>query len=147
MSGPESNFWRTVNLHLFPFGRLVRVENSALAGTPDVNYVLTRPKPGSLPASGWIELKHLDDYPDRRMTPIVIKHLELEQVLFLEDWAAAGGRAWMLLKAPPWILLFDHVGTRGVYERNVAACDGPAVAKVAGLGKFPTGAILKALTQ
>lgn len=147
MSGPEATFWRSVSLNLSPFGKMVRVENGAGAGTPDVAYVLTRPKPGSLPASGWIELKQLDDYPTKPMTPIVLKHLTLEQVLFAEDWSAAGGRAWMLLKATPWILLFDVVGIRGVYEKNVAAADGPAIARVAGFGKFPTGALLKALTQ
>ncbi len=148
MSGPESNLWRTVNAALGPFGKLRRIENSLEEGGADVAYVLTRPKPGSLPASGWIELKAVDDYPARAKTPLRIEHLTKEQVLFAEDWAAAGGRAWLLLRIPPWHLLFDPAGIRGLYERKVLAADGPAVAKVAVMGaRFPTGPILKELTR
>lgn len=143
----ESSFWQTVNKHLSPFGMLRRVESSAGNGTADVAYCLTRPKPGSLPASGWIELKSAEAYPIRRLTPIRAPHLSFDQVQFAEDWTAAGGRAWLLLKSPPWLLLFDPAGIRGLYEGSIAAADGPAIAKAAGMGKFPTGSILRCLTQ
>lgn len=143
----ESGLWRTVKSHLSPFGELRRIENGVGTGEGDVVYCLTSPKPGSLPATGWLELKSGADYPVRPMTPLRAPHLTIEQVQFAEDWSAAGGRAWLLLKSPPWFLLFDPPGTRGLYELKVAAADGPAVAKVAGMGKFPLGRVLRALTQ
>jgi hypothetical protein len=148
MSGPESNLWRTFRANLSPFGMLRRIENSIDRGEGDVAYCLTRPKPGSIAATGFVELKVVDGYPARRSTPLRIDHLTKEQVLFAEDWAAAGGRAWLLLKIPPWHLLFDPAGIRGLYDRSILAADGPAVARFASLGaKFPTGGVLKCLTQ
>lgn len=147
MSKPESRFAKVVGENLSPFGVVHRIENAIDLGTADVAYVLTRIKAGSAAASGWIELKVLDDYPARPSTAIRIAHFEKEQLLFLEAWVAAGGRAWLLLRAPPWTLLFDAAGARAVYERRVAAADGPAIARAAGFGvKFPTGPVLRALT-
>lgn len=142
----ESNLWRTFNDNLGPFGLLKRIEDSTDDGTADVIYCLTRPKPGSLAAAGIVELKRVDAFPVRPSTPLRIRSLTKDQVLFAEDWARAGGRAWLLLRAPPWYLLFAVADIRGLYEGRVAACDAPAIAKVAAMGRFPTGPILKALT-
>lgn len=147
MSRSESGYWSTVDENLGPFGLLVRIENALDDGTPDAAYVLTAPKPGSLPASGWLELKAIDDYPKKPSSPLRVPKLLRKQVLFLEAWADAGGRAWLLLKAPPWHLLFDAAGARAVFEQGVSAADGPAVAKVAAMGTFPTGPMLRALTK
>lgn len=142
----EAAYWPTVRENLSPFGILRRVENGVGGGDGDVIYCLTRPKPGSLASTGFIELKSLPSYPVRRSTPIRPPHLSKDQVLFAEDWAAAGGRAWLLLRAPPWTLLFDVAGIRALYQGEVPAMDGPAVARAAGMGRFPTGPILKCLT-
>lgn len=143
----ESGLWATTRENLSPHGKLVRIETATSLGVPDVAYVLTRPKPGSIAATGWIELKKLDAYPVKPSTPITIARDKLtkDQVDFARDWETAGGRAYMLLRAPPWYLLFDAAGIRGVWERSVTAADGPAVAKAAGMGRFPTGAILRVL--
>ena len=142
----ESNFWRTANLHLSPFGKLKRIENSAEDGTADAIYVLTRPKPGSLPATGLLELK-VADLPVRPLTPLRPRHLEKDQVLAAEEWAKAGGRSWLLVRARPWVFLFDVQGIRSLFEGEVASADAPAIARVAAAGKFPTGPILKELTR
>lgn len=142
----EGSYWPTVRDHLAPFGVLRRVENSVGGGDGDVLYCLTRPKPGSLPATGFLELKYLPAYPTKRSTPLRHRHLTKDQVLFAEEWAAAGGRAWLLLRAPPWTLLFDVRGIRGLFEGVIPAMDGPAVARAAAMGRFPTGPILKCLT-
>lgn len=142
----ESNFWSTVHANLSPYGALKRIENSADKGTGDVAYCLTRPKPGSLAASGWLELK-VAEWPAKPLTPIRPRHLTKDQVLFAEEWSDAGGRAWLILRATPWYLLFDPAGIRGLYEGRVCARDAPAVAKAASIGRFPTGPVLKALTS
>lgn len=143
----ESAYWPTVRESLSPFGVLRRIENSAGSGEGDVLYCLTRPKPGSPAATGFVELKSLPAYPARRSTPIRPPHLSKEQVLFAEEWDGAGGRAWLLLRAPPWHLLFDARGIRMLHQGEVAAMDGPAVARAAGMGRFPVGPILRCLTQ
>lgn len=140
----ESNFWQTVKANLEPFGALRRIENSAAEGTADVAYCLTRPKPGSIAASGFIELK-IAAWPARPLTPIRPRHLTKDQVLAAEDWVAAGGRSWLLLRAAPWYLLFDAAGIRGLFDGNVCAADAPAIAKAAGMNRFPTGPILRCL--
>lgn len=142
----ESNFWRTVSANLSPFGKLKRIESSTEDGTADVAYVLTRPKPGALPATGFLELK-IADWPARRLTPLRPRHLEKDQVLAAEEWADAGGRAWLLVRATPWVLLFDVPAIRALYEGKVASADAPAIARAAGMGRFPTGPILKCLTM
>jgi hypothetical protein len=142
----EAAYWPTVRDHLSPFGVVRRIENGVGGGDGDVIYCLTRPKPGSTAATGFIELKSLPAYPAKRSTPIRPPHLSKDQVLFAEEWAAAGGRAWLLLRAPPWTMLFDVPAIRMLYQGEVAAMDGPAVARVAAMGRFPTGPIFKCLT-
>lgn len=142
----ESSLWRTARDKLSPFGKLVRIENALASGVADVAYVLTRPAPGSRPASGWLELKQISAFPARPSTPLVVEHLTIEQVRFAESWSAAGGRAFMLLRIPPWFLLFDAAGIRGVHEREVLAGGAAKVALVAARGRFPAGPILRELT-
>lgn len=141
----ESNFWQTVKAHLGPFGTLKRIENSAGDGTADVAYCLTRPKVGSLPASGFVELK-VAEMPIRPTTVLRPRHLTIDQVQFAEEWSAAGGRSWLLVRATPWTFLFDVAGIRGLFEEKVASGDAPAIARAAGINRFPTGPILKCLT-
>ena len=142
----ESNFWQTVKDNLSPFGILRRIENSAGLGTPDVVYCLTRMKEGSIPATGFIELK-VAEYPARSSTPLRPRHLSKDQVDFAADWVKAGGRVSLLLRAAPWYFLFDAAETRALYEGLVPAAIAPVVASAAGTGRFPTGAILRELTK
>jgi hypothetical protein len=142
----ESAFWSTIRSHLAPFGKLVRIENTIEPGTADAFYALRRPGRNAV-GQGWLEVKSIEAYPVRPSTPIRIEHLTKEQVDFARDWTAAGTPVHMLLRAPPWVMLFDARGIRGVYERAVTANDGPAVARVAAMNKFPTGPILRELTK
>lgn len=111
----------------------------------DVAYVLRRPGRNAN-AFGWLELK-VTTFPVRPSTPLRIEHLTKAQVDFAVGWTNEGVRAYMLVKASPWILLFDTAGIMGVYGREVTAKDAPAVAKVAAMNKFPTGPLLRELTR
>lgn len=141
----ESAFWGTVRDHLSPFGRLDRIENAVASGMADVAYVLRRPGRNAA-EFGWLELK-VTNFPARASTPLRIDHLTKEQVDFAVGWSAEGVRAHMLVKAPPWYLLFDVAGIRGVYGLEVMAGDAPAVARAAAMNRFPTGPILRELTK
>lgn len=94
----ESHAWAVARDALAPFGVLHRVENPILIGFPDVVYCL-------IGCSGMIESK------------ATVGTLKLEQVLFAENWAAAGGLVFTLLRADAIWFLYDAVGTRRLYEK------------------------------
>jgi hypothetical protein len=72
----------------------ISVENSARAGTPDVNYV-----------EGWIELKKLPRWP-RPGEPVRCGHFRPGQRVWIRRRARAGGRVHVLLQVGrDWLLL------------------------------------------
>lgn len=71
------------------------IENGVGAGTPDVNF-----------ADGWIELKSIDDWPKRPATPLRVDHFTAAQRAWLRVRCLRGGRAFLLLKVGPEVLLF-----------------------------------------
>lgn len=85
----------------------IAVENGALPGTPDVNYV-----------EGWIELKWLPKWPRVNPSrPILLTHFTPQQRLFLLSRTRANGKAWLMLKVgrDEWFLFqgaiaAEHVG-------------------------------------
>lgn len=94
--GSEAALRSVFKDRLAPFGLIQRVENRVEAGTPDVLYLISRlpaPRPA---ATGWVELKYIGAWPARASTPVRSDTLTLAQVLFLEGWTRAGGRAWLL---------------------------------------------------
>lgn len=80
----------------------MRVENPALPGTADVNWLGTSRK---LTREGWIELKHVDKWPVRGGA-LQIPHFTPQQRLWLTKRWRFGGRAYMLLRVgQEWLLL------------------------------------------
>lgn len=146
----ESSLWTTTKKNLSLFGKLVRFENAVGEGEGDVVYCLRSPKPGSPGVTGFVELK-VAELPVRPTTPIRPHHLELDQVKFAEDWSAAGGRAFLLLRMAPFYLLFDPPGIRALYQGGVpsgiVSFGGPGAPIVVGRGKFPLGPILRRLVE
>ena len=142
----ESNLWRNVHHKLSLFGVLKRIENKVDLGTPDVAYLLRRPKQDK-PTAGWLELKCLTDFPSKPNTPLNIEHLTLEQVMFLEEWTRSGGNAFMLLQVRDCHFLCDASTTRGIYKRVIVRRQLINEALVSStLGGFPTRRILECLT-
>ena len=110
----EANLWSDVRQFLSPFGFFHRVENKVDLGTPDVAYAI----PG---ASGWLELKHVDHWPFDARSKIIIRGFTKDQVLWLEGWKNAGGRANLLLRVGDRFgthVLMTPVVARAVYERR-----------------------------
>jgi len=74
----------------------IAVENPALPGTPDVNYI-----------EGWIELKWLREWPVRPRTIVPFKHFTPQQRIWQIQRRLAGGRSWVLVQCKREWLLFD----------------------------------------
>lgn len=143
----EAAYWKIVHERLSPFGVLRRIENRLELGTPDFAYCLKRPNTLSVPASGWIELKHIDAWPARATTAISIPHLTLEQVMWMEEWDKAGGRVWLLMRVRQDHLLLSPLLVRTVHQGGVTRGVLTERASVHGAGRFPLREILACLTQ
>ncbi len=142
----SSQIWTRTREHLSPFGKLVRVENPADPGTPDVCYLLRR-YPRVPPVCGWLELKLVPAWPARRSTPLVIDHLTREQVNWATSWALTGGRVFALVQVEHHVLLLDHRTLGQVFAREHTQTTLLYAALVRTEGVFPWAEILKRLTE
>lgn len=103
---PEQRLWNKLQ-PIFTGMRLDahRVENVSRGGMPDVNYKL-----------GWIELKHLDDWPVRASTPVKIPSFvrKKDQATWLFRRWAAGGLCWVLVRVNRQLFLFPGCDAQDV---------------------------------
>lgn len=94
----------------------VRVENPAMPGTPDVNYV-----------DGWIEMKAARGWPVKG-GPLQLSHPPTaEQIAWLFRREAFGGKAWLVLSvgagtSREWFL-FTARSVRVLWARNQRPCE------------------------
>jgi len=143
----EANLWRVVREALSPFGRLERIENGVGLGTPDVVYCLRRHAKIPQATTGWIELKHVPEWPKRASTPLIIEHLTREQVNFASRWALAGGNYTCLVQVKNEFLFLDHRAVAELFGRQMTRKTLSAVAGVHMIGSFPMSLGLRWLTK
>jgi hypothetical protein len=74
----------------------VAVENPALPGTPDINYV-----------EGWVELKWLREWPANAESIVRFEHFTPQQRVWHIRRRLAGGVSWVLVQCGSEWLLFD----------------------------------------
>lgn len=126
----EKTQWDLVRAALLqgPHDDLIRIENPAWPGTPDVNYCLGGEE-------GFIELKNIDDWPVNATTTVKVAHFTQQQRSWLIRRVDCGGRAWLLLRvATPndWVLmrgdkaayLLGHVPRAVLLQRAFYHCGG-----------------------
>lgn len=91
MTKPESRFWKKLKKKL-PQGmsaHIIRVENPAHPGTPDVNMCV-----GGVEV--WPELKRVPALPARPETPVFTGVMRAEQRLWHVERSKAGGRSYLV---------------------------------------------------
>lgn len=81
---------------------VVRVENPADPGTPDVNWCMDG-------IEGWVELKQAKNWPKKKDTDLNIKHFSTKQKVWLTKRSFSGGRIHLLLKVSTDWLLFKGI--------------------------------------
>lgn len=100
----ESDFWKKIKGKWSGIARMMRVENAAGVGTPDLYLV-------SGGRSAWVELKQLrKGWPAREATPVTISHFVPEQRLWMKEWGPMGIPCWILVEVVgEGIYLFDYL--------------------------------------
>lgn len=86
----------------------IAVENPALPGTPDVNYI-----------EGWIELKWLRAWPMRNDSLVRVEEFTTQQRVWHIRRRIAGGTSWFLLQVRrEWVLIDGGIAAIVVDKTN-----------------------------
>ena len=70
-------------------------------GIPDVFYSLPSGPDGWQQGGwniGWVELKHVKDWPRRPKTTLTLRNFSLPQQAFMRTWGGKTGRCWVFVK-------------------------------------------------
>jgi hypothetical protein len=102
MSKPETLFWKKLKKRL-PSGHIIRVENPAHPGTPDINGCIRG-------VEIWMELKQVPALPKRDTTPVFTGALRPEQVLWHTLRWKAGGRSYIVAYVEEQDLIYTIEG-------------------------------------
>lgn len=136
----EAALWRNVRENISPFGYIARLENRIEVGWPDCLFHL---KFRGFGKTGLLELKRLLRWPPKKGI-VRVPVLTLDQVLWHEKWAGAGGVSYLLLQVDRDYLLFPPSMIRGLYVGMTRIQMQPFLV---GSGVFPTKELLLCLTQ
>lgn len=146
----EDALWSRTREHVGPLAeRLVRIETATELGVPDVCYLLRRyPAMKTMePVCGWLELKHVPEWPKRPGTIFRIDKLSLDQVNWHTHWALAGGRVSTLLQVADTLLVLDHRLLAQVFAGDHTRPTLLASAPLVSHRVFPTAELVKWLTR
>lgn len=91
--GSEGSLWKTVRKNMKGHWQPTRVENPANPGTPDIYFTMKKNS-----AMGWIELKHVPEWPKRETTTLKIKHFTPQQRVFIKVHGELGANIYVLLQ-------------------------------------------------
>jgi hypothetical protein len=145
----EDALWKRTREHLGPLGRLVRIESSTELGIPDICYLIRRyPAHKAIaPVCGWLELKHVPEWPKRPTTTFRIDKLTLDQVNWATHWALAGGRVSCLLQVATDLIVMDFRLLAQVFGGQHTRGSLLAASPLVSPRIFPTAELVKWLTR
>jgi hypothetical protein len=119
--GSERSLYKTLNKNMKSYWRVQRVENLVGPGTPDLFYTINQE------ASGWIELKHIENWPKNSSTVVQIKHYTPQQRNWIRKFGLSGANVFLLLQGEKEYMIFDwvravtHVGFYSKPELRIVA--------------------------
>lgn len=138
----ESSFWRKIRKGLQdpPNTHLTRIENIVYSGVPDISFCINEVKGTASiinASEGFIELKYLQNWPERAATIVRVPHFKHEQRIWLHDRSIAGGRCFVCLGIGRSTFLIDGLQAAmflgkdwrkiDIYDNSIAYWDKPQV--------------------
>lgn len=108
----ESELWKTLNRKMKQDWEAERIETIG-PGVPDVYYTTTQ---GTM---GWIELKHIHDWPARSTTIVRLKHFTPEQRNWIRKHGKLGANVFLLLQVSRDYLLFNYTEAAKKVGRSI----------------------------
>jgi len=107
----ESNLWNRLRTNMVGkyWAEATRHEDKLQRGIADVSFCQNG-------AGGWMELKHVSDWPARRTTTVKIPHYSIDQKEFLTKKGKAMGNTWLFIQIGSDFVLYDHIGAQHVGE-------------------------------
>ena len=110
---PERNFFEQLKRNLPKCGVLIdlqRVENTAVVGTPDVNYCIAG-------AEGWAELKAWERV--RLSGRFTVPKLREDQAIWLSRRGRVGGRCYLLCRINKDVVLIDGRLVNALFDKGL----------------------------
>ena len=98
----EANLWARLRSNMVPlyWCEATRHEDKFQKGIADISFCQAG-------IGGWMELKHVSDWPRRDNTPIRIPHYSIDQKDFLEKKGKHQGNTWLFLQIGSDYLVYD----------------------------------------
>ena len=104
----ESGFWNTLKQGMGRSWDACRHEDACTLGVPDVSYGCRAPMCiNGDGVNGWIELKHVPEWPRRKNTTIKIKHFTTFQKMWLKNRGKQAGHCFLFVRIHDDFLLFS----------------------------------------
>lgn len=99
--GSESSLWRTLNKNMKERWQAERIESFVSCGVPDIYFTLMDSD------MGWMELKHLHEWPKRESTIVKIEHYTPQQKNWIRRHGIKGANVSLLLQVGHEYMLYD----------------------------------------
>lgn len=104
----EANVWNKLRTNM-KWDEATRHEDKLQRGIADVSFCLDG-------HHGWMELKHLNDWPARASTVVRCPHFTVDQIEFLEAKGRGAGHTWLFMQVGGDHLLFAWNNIRVIGE-------------------------------
>lgn len=109
----EGNLWARLRTNMVGkyWYEATRHEDKFAKGIADVSFCQAG-------AAGWMELKHVSQWPARERTLVRIPHYSDEQKEFLEKKGKGMGNTWLFIQVESDFLLYDHKAAQFLPDRT-----------------------------
>lgn len=109
----EANLWARLRTNMVGkyWCEATRHEDKFQRGIADISFCQNG-------IGGWMELKHVSDYPARDKTPIRMPHYSIDQKEFLEKKGKCMGNTWLFIQIAGDFFLYDHVAAQDLPDKT-----------------------------